>query len=112
MCVSAGAQSCIELRNFAEAVQWCDEGLKVHPTDKKLQELRAAADKHKVQSLMSSSDFKVEVLVPLKPKALFVLCASESSRERCQKEQDQRKKAAWRERSSSGCYKGKHPFPF
>ncbi|XP_068445968.1 tetratricopeptide repeat protein 4 [Clinocottus analis] len=42
-----GAQSCIALRNFAEAVQWCDEGLKVHPTDKKLQELRAAADKHK-----------------------------------------------------------------
>ncbi|KAM8873696.1 tetratricopeptide repeat protein 4 isoform 2-T2 [Spinachia spinachia] len=42
-----GAQSCIELRNFAEAVQWCDEGLRAHPTDKKLQELRAAADKHK-----------------------------------------------------------------
>ncbi|XP_029285665.1 LOW QUALITY PROTEIN: tetratricopeptide repeat protein 4 [Cottoperca gobio] len=42
-----GAQSCIELRNFTEAVQWCDEGLKVHPTDKKLQELRAAADKRK-----------------------------------------------------------------
>ncbi|XP_070688509.1 tetratricopeptide repeat protein 4 [Pempheris klunzingeri] len=42
-----GAQCCIELRSFAEAVQWCDEGLKVHPTDKKLQELRAAADKHK-----------------------------------------------------------------
>ncbi|XP_075944437.1 tetratricopeptide repeat protein 4 isoform X1 [Anarhichas minor] len=42
-----GAQSCIELRNFAEAVQWCDEGLKVHPADKTLQELRAAADKHK-----------------------------------------------------------------
>ncbi|KAK5930556.1 hypothetical protein CgunFtcFv8_026779 [Champsocephalus gunnari] len=42
-----GAQSCIELRSFAEGVQWCDEGLKVHPTDKKLQELRATADKHK-----------------------------------------------------------------
>ncbi|XP_059197415.1 tetratricopeptide repeat protein 4 [Centropristis striata] len=42
-----GAQSCIELRIFAEAIQWCDEGLKAHPTDKKLQELRAAADKHK-----------------------------------------------------------------
>ncbi|XP_022601757.1 tetratricopeptide repeat protein 4 [Seriola dumerili] len=42
-----GAQCCIELRNFSEAIQWCDEGLKVHPTDKKLQELRAAADKHK-----------------------------------------------------------------
>ncbi|XP_040896781.1 tetratricopeptide repeat protein 4 [Toxotes jaculatrix] len=42
-----GAQCCIELRNFSEAIQWCDEGLKAHPTDKKLQELRAAADKHK-----------------------------------------------------------------
>ncbi|XP_037626511.1 tetratricopeptide repeat protein 4 isoform X2 [Sebastes umbrosus] len=42
-----GAQSCIELRNFAEAIHWCDEGLKVHPTDKKLQEMRATADKHK-----------------------------------------------------------------
>ncbi|KAE8293956.1 Tetratricopeptide repeat protein 4 [Larimichthys crocea] len=42
-----GAQCCIELRIFAEAVQWCDEGLKAHPTDKKLLELRAAADKHK-----------------------------------------------------------------
>lgn len=42
-----GVQCCVELRMFAEAVQWCDEGLKAHPTDKKLQELRAAADKHK-----------------------------------------------------------------
>ncbi|XP_047443872.1 tetratricopeptide repeat protein 4 [Mugil cephalus] len=42
-----GAQCCIQLRNFSEAMQWCDEGLKVHPTDKKLLELRATADKHK-----------------------------------------------------------------
>ncbi|KAM9763083.1 tetratricopeptide repeat protein 4 [Menidia menidia] len=42
-----GAQCCMELRNFSEAVQWCDEGLKANPTDKKLRELRAAADKHK-----------------------------------------------------------------
>lgn len=42
-----GAQCCIEVRRFAEAIRWCDEGLKVHPTDKKLQELRATADKHK-----------------------------------------------------------------
>ncbi|XP_028260533.1 tetratricopeptide repeat protein 4 [Parambassis ranga] len=42
-----GAQCCVELRNFSEAIQWCDEGLKAHPTDKKLQEIRAAADKHK-----------------------------------------------------------------
>ncbi|XP_039983785.1 tetratricopeptide repeat protein 4 [Xiphias gladius] len=42
-----GAQCCIELRNFSEAIRWCDEGLKAHPSDKKLQELRAAANKHK-----------------------------------------------------------------
>ncbi|MED6295050.1 hypothetical protein CHARACLAT_027429 [Characodon lateralis] len=42
-----GAQCCMELRNFSGAVQWCDEGLKAHPTDNKLRELRATADKHK-----------------------------------------------------------------
>ncbi|XP_034035461.1 tetratricopeptide repeat protein 4 isoform X2 [Thalassophryne amazonica] len=42
-----GAQCCIKLRLFAEAVQWCDEGLKFHPSDRKLQELRAAADQQK-----------------------------------------------------------------
>uniref|UniRef100_A0A3Q1HQL4 Tetratricopeptide repeat domain 4 n=1 Tax=Acanthochromis polyacanthus TaxID=80966 RepID=A0A3Q1HQL4_9TELE len=42
-----GAQCCIELRNFPDALQWCDEALKAHPTDKKLLELRATADKHK-----------------------------------------------------------------
>ncbi|XP_024135019.1 tetratricopeptide repeat protein 4 [Oryzias melastigma] len=42
-----GAQCCIELRNFSEAIQWCDEGLKEHSTDEKLRELRATADKHK-----------------------------------------------------------------
>lgn len=42
-----GVQCCIELRNFPDALQWCDEGLKAHPTDKKLLELRATADKHK-----------------------------------------------------------------
>lgn len=38
----------MELRNYADALQWCDEGLRVQPTDKKLQELRATADKQKV----------------------------------------------------------------
>ncbi|XP_041863375.1 tetratricopeptide repeat protein 4 [Melanotaenia boesemani] len=42
-----GAQCCIELRNFSEAIHWCDEGLKAHTTDNKLLELRASADKHK-----------------------------------------------------------------
>lgn len=48
LCVSEGAQCCIELRSYAEAIQWCDEGLKAHPADKKLLELRASADKHRV----------------------------------------------------------------
>uniref|UniRef100_A0A3B4BEC2 Cns1/TTC4 wheel domain-containing protein n=1 Tax=Periophthalmus magnuspinnatus TaxID=409849 RepID=A0A3B4BEC2_9GOBI len=41
-----GAQCCTELRNFGEALKWCDEGLKLYPTDRKLQELRATADKN------------------------------------------------------------------
>ncbi|XP_065120726.1 tetratricopeptide repeat protein 4 [Paramisgurnus dabryanus] len=42
-----GAQCCMELRNHTEALEWCDEGLRLLPTDKKLLELRAKADKHK-----------------------------------------------------------------
>ncbi|XP_060775866.1 tetratricopeptide repeat protein 4 [Neoarius graeffei] len=42
-----GAQCCMELRNYTDALQWCDEGLRVQPTNKKLQELRATADKQK-----------------------------------------------------------------
>ncbi|KAL4634935.1 tetratricopeptide repeat protein 4 [Arapaima gigas] len=45
--LTRGAQCCIELCNFSEALQWCEEGLKVQPKDQKLQELRAAADKFK-----------------------------------------------------------------
>lgn len=48
VCDSAGAQCCIALRIYAEAIQWCDEGLEAHPADKKLLELRTAADKHRV----------------------------------------------------------------
>ncbi|XP_041912672.1 tetratricopeptide repeat protein 4 [Alosa sapidissima] len=42
-----GAQCCMQLRNYGDALQWCDEGLSVDPTDKKLQELRRTADKQK-----------------------------------------------------------------
>lgn len=51
-----GAQCLLELRNYAGALQWCDEGLKLFPTDKKLQELRAIADKQKVKMSESYSD--------------------------------------------------------
>uniref|UniRef100_A0A8C9QPL3 Tetratricopeptide repeat domain 4 n=2 Tax=Scleropages formosus TaxID=113540 RepID=A0A8C9QPL3_SCLFO len=42
-----GAQCCLELRNFSEALQWCEEGFRLQPKDLKLQELRATADKLK-----------------------------------------------------------------
>ncbi|XP_028301163.1 tetratricopeptide repeat protein 4 [Gouania willdenowi] len=42
-----GAQCCIDLRRFPEALEWCDQGLRLHSTDTKLRELRASADKHK-----------------------------------------------------------------
>lgn len=48
LCVSVGAQCCVELHSYAEAIQWCDEGLRAHPADKKLLELRASADKRRV----------------------------------------------------------------
>uniref|UniRef100_A0A4W5PDY6 Tetratricopeptide repeat domain 4 n=1 Tax=Hucho hucho TaxID=62062 RepID=A0A4W5PDY6_9TELE len=42
-----GATCCTELKKYTDALQWCEEGLKLQPTDKKLLELRATADKHK-----------------------------------------------------------------
>ena len=40
----------MELRKYGDAQQWCDEGLRIHPADKKLQELRSTADKQKVRN--------------------------------------------------------------
>ncbi|KAG5850046.1 hypothetical protein ANANG_G00078100 [Anguilla anguilla] len=42
-----GAQCCMELRSYGEALQWCEEGLRIQPKDRKLLELRTAADKLK-----------------------------------------------------------------
>ncbi|XP_022352480.1 tetratricopeptide repeat protein 4 isoform X2 [Enhydra lutris kenyoni] len=42
-----GALCHLELRNFAEAVNWCDEGLQIDAREKKLLEMRAKADKLK-----------------------------------------------------------------
>uniref|UniRef100_A0A8C7I658 Tetratricopeptide repeat domain 4 n=1 Tax=Oncorhynchus kisutch TaxID=8019 RepID=A0A8C7I658_ONCKI len=36
-----GATCCTELKKYTDALQWCEEGLKLQPTDKKLLELRA-----------------------------------------------------------------------
>ncbi|XP_035617895.1 tetratricopeptide repeat protein 4 isoform X3 [Oncorhynchus keta] len=42
-----GASCCMELKKYTDALLWCEEGLKLQPTDKKLLDLRATADKHK-----------------------------------------------------------------
>uniref|UniRef100_A0A8C5WM28 Tetratricopeptide repeat domain 4 n=1 Tax=Leptobrachium leishanense TaxID=445787 RepID=A0A8C5WM28_9ANUR len=42
-----GALCYMEMKNYAEALKWCDEGLKIDPIEKKLLETRAKA--HKLQ---------------------------------------------------------------
>ncbi|KAK7155347.1 hypothetical protein R3I93_010093 [Phoxinus phoxinus] len=55
-----GAQCSLELRNYVGVLQWCDEGLKLFPTDKKLLELRATADKLKREADKDSRKAKVK----------------------------------------------------
>ncbi|NWX09242.1 TTC4 protein, partial [Caloenas nicobarica] len=43
-----GALCHMELKNFSEAIAWCEEGLRIDPKEKKLVEMRAKADKLKV----------------------------------------------------------------
>ncbi|PIO36721.1 hypothetical protein AB205_0196010 [Aquarana catesbeiana] len=35
----------IEIKNYLEALKWCDEGLRINPSEKKLLEMRTKADK-------------------------------------------------------------------
>ncbi|XP_006747642.2 tetratricopeptide repeat protein 4-like [Leptonychotes weddellii] len=52
-----GALCHLELKNFAEAVNWCDEGLQIDAREKKLLEMRAKADKLKVGKIISQLAF-------------------------------------------------------
>ncbi|NWX12697.1 TTC4 protein, partial [Aegotheles bennettii] len=45
-----GALCHMELKNFSEAIAWCEEGLRIDPKEKKLVEMRAKADKLKVNT--------------------------------------------------------------
>ncbi|KGL77794.1 Tetratricopeptide repeat protein 4, partial [Tinamus guttatus] len=49
-----GALCHLELKNFSEAIAWCEEGLQIDPKEKKLLEVRAKADKLKVNVLAAS----------------------------------------------------------
>ncbi|NXL78409.1 TTC4 protein, partial [Leptocoma aspasia] len=44
-----GALCHMELKNFLEAIAWCEEGLQIDSKDKKLVEMRAKADKLKLE---------------------------------------------------------------
>ncbi|NWV33583.1 TTC4 protein, partial [Grantiella picta] len=44
-----GALCHMELKNFSEAIAWCEEGLQIDSKEKKLVEMRAKADKLKVR---------------------------------------------------------------
>uniref|UniRef100_A0A673TET3 Tetratricopeptide repeat domain 4 n=1 Tax=Suricata suricatta TaxID=37032 RepID=A0A673TET3_SURSU len=51
-----GASCHLELRNFDEAMNWCDEGLQIDSRDKKLLEMRAKAHKLKARNIRVVSD--------------------------------------------------------
>lgn len=66
-----GAQCSMELRNYAGALQWCDEGLGLIPTETKLQELRATADKQKVESPSRRIFFSSENVLHLRSSKMY-----------------------------------------
>ncbi|NXB02799.1 TTC4 protein, partial [Cnemophilus loriae] len=50
-----GALCHMELKNFSEAIAWCEEGLQIDSKEKKLVEMRAKADKLKGKELLGTS---------------------------------------------------------
>ncbi|NXT71038.1 TTC4 protein, partial [Chaetops frenatus] len=54
-----GALCHLELKNFSEAIAWCEEGLEIDSKEKKLVEMRAKADKLKLEGtfLGTQTDF-------------------------------------------------------
>ncbi|KAG3283243.1 tetratricopeptide repeat protein 4 isoform X2 [Ictidomys tridecemlineatus] len=51
-----GALCHLELKHFAEAVNWCDEGLQIDAKEKKLLEIRIKADKLKARNIRLISE--------------------------------------------------------
>ncbi|KFZ47798.1 Tetratricopeptide repeat protein 4, partial [Antrostomus carolinensis] len=52
-----GALCHMELKNFSEAIAWCEEGLRIDSKEKKLVEMRAKADKLKFVLLLTVNFF-------------------------------------------------------
>ncbi|NXA21098.1 TTC4 protein, partial [Ibidorhyncha struthersii] len=50
--ITRGALCHMELKNFSEAIAWCEEGLRIDSKEKKLVEMRAKADKLKLEGTL------------------------------------------------------------
>ncbi|KFP49532.1 Tetratricopeptide repeat protein 4, partial [Cathartes aura] len=61
-----GALCHMELKNFSEAIAWCEEGLRIDSKEKKLVEMRAKADKLKFDLLLTAN-----LLLLFSPPYLF-----------------------------------------
>ncbi|KFP13826.1 Tetratricopeptide repeat protein 4, partial [Egretta garzetta] len=59
-----GALCHMELKNFSEAIAWCEEGLRIESKEKKLVEMRAKADKLKGRAVMGIDLLCVTVVQP------------------------------------------------
>ncbi|NXK55942.1 TTC4 protein, partial [Chauna torquata] len=60
-----GALCHMELRNFSEAIAWCEEGLRIDSKEKKLVEMRAKADKLKVNITAPEPFWRSKLTSPL-----------------------------------------------
>ncbi|XP_029606401.1 tetratricopeptide repeat protein 4 [Salmo trutta] len=93
-----GATCCTELKKYADALQWCEEGLKLQPTDKKLLELRATADRHKRAAERDARKAKVKekkehsereaLLAAIKERGIQLLMPHQRPKRRSDSEDD------------------------
>lgn len=44
-----GAECCLELKKYADCIQWCEMGLNVEPDNKKLRDIRSKAEAERVR---------------------------------------------------------------
>lgn len=51
--VYKGAECCLELKKYADCIQWCEMGLNIDPNDKKLREMRTKAEAERVSCYSS-----------------------------------------------------------
>ncbi|XP_077054828.1 tetratricopeptide repeat protein 4 [Siphateles boraxobius] len=72
-----GAQCSMELRNYSGVLQWCNEGFKLFPTDKKLLELRTTADKLKREADKDARKAKVKAKKELNEKKALLAAIKE-----------------------------------